>query len=147
VYVAYYRQQDFESKLISSVNGLINPEVDSEWAIARTDRAAVPLDAGQLSVAVTELRSQSLQATLAPRLIAFHTFWVAGEPTLSATQAKLRAAVSRLLGRGDDSAVVIFYANKAGLGADNAPLRDFASANWRTVDAWFNAVRQQASSH
>jgi exosortase A len=145
VYVAYYRQQDFDSKLISSVNGLVNPEVESRWSIARAQLSSVPLEGGQLPMLMTELRSQ--EASLAPRLVAFHTFWVVGESTTSGLMAKLSAARSRLLGQGDDSAVVIFYASKDTLGAENAPLREFATANWRTVDAWLNSVRKQASSH
>jgi hypothetical protein len=61
------------------------------------------------------------------KLAVAQVYWVGGRFTASDALAKLLLAVNRLLGRGDDSAVVIFYAPLDEQGRVVGALNQFAS--------------------
>jgi Protein of unknown function (DUF3485) len=39
----------------------------------------------------------------------WHVYWIGGEFVLGDVQARVRLSINRLLGKGDDAAVLIFY--------------------------------------
>ena len=102
LHVSYYRNQRQDAELITSQNTLVASE-DPHWA--RTGAAPRRLTAGdeQISAVETKLRGRP------QRLLVWHWYWVDGSYTVNAYWAKLLHAKSKLLGRGDDSAVVIIY--------------------------------------
>ena len=55
----------------------------------------------------------------------WHWYWIDGRLTASDARAKAYAALSRLTGRGDDSAVVVVYARKEQPGEAEAALNAF----------------------
>ncbi|MGQ3051444.1 MAG: exosortase A [Roseateles sp.] len=143
LYVGYYRDQRYGRQLVTSVNVLVNDD-HKEWSRTAAGRA----DVGALPWRSAELRGQALNqvsggGSQAPRLRVWQTYWINGRPFTRDWQAKLYGAWQSLLGQGDDAAVVIVYADKAGAGADDALLRDFVHKHWATLDTTLRGVRDR----
>jgi len=152
VYVGYYRDQRYGRQLVTSVNQFVNDETDKDWS--QTARGLATLDAPAAPPAwrTGELRGQALGAvsgdgSSAPRLRVWQVYWINGRPFISDWQAKLYGAWLSLLGRGDDAAVVLVYADKATVGADDALLREFLRAHWATLDTALRGVRDRDARH
>ena len=140
VYVAYYRSQDYASKLISSNNALA-PVGDSRWRSSEGGVADQSVDGRALSWRTATLRPPNLsQEVGGQHLVARQIYWVAGRWTGSDELAKFYAALSRLTGQGDDSAVLVLYADAAQGG--EALLGRFAEENFVPIDGWLTAVRR-----
>jgi len=102
LFIGYYNHQNDQVKLVSSQNRLVGPK-DHEWAAVATSHRA--LVSGPFRVRVNET---SLRGT-AQQLLVWDWFWVAGQYTGNPYLAKLLQAEARLMGKGDDSAVIIVY--------------------------------------
>jgi len=144
VYIGYYRDQRSGRQLITSTNGLVNSGDDKDWV--RTEAGRSDLDGQPWRTA--ELRGQALSqvsggGASAPRLRVWQTYWIDGRPFISDWQAKLYGAWRRLLGQGDDAAVVFVYADKADAGPDDALLRDFLHSHWPALDTALRGVRSR----
>jgi len=107
LYIAYYRNQDYERKLITSTNTLVISN-DPAWAVLARDR--VTLATGDVRTA--DLRGR--HAGIETRLVVWHWYWINGHLTTSDIVAKLLTALSRLRGQGDDSAVIMLFAPAEG---------------------------------
>lgn len=144
VYIGYYRDQRRGRQLVTSVNQLVNAEEDKVWA-----RTASGLDqAGAQAWRTADLRGQALHDVVgaggqAPRLRVWQVYWINGRPLVSDWQAKLYGALQMLLGRGDDAAVVLVYADKAQAGAGDAVLKAFLEQHWVTLDTALRGVRDR----
>ncbi len=148
VFIGYYRDQRPGRQLVTSVNGVVNNELDHEWSRTASARAVLDTDAGALDWRVAELRGQALSqvsggGSLAPRLRVWQIYWIDGRPFTSDWQAKLYGAWRKLQGHGDDAAVLLVYADKEGAGPDDMRLRAFLAAHWRTLDTALSGVRAQ----
>ncbi len=104
-WVGYYRDQNYQRKLITSTNGLVDGSPEAGWSQAA--RGGTTAAGTALRTAV--LRAADVSSVGAPRLRVWQLYWVAGRTTTSDVQAKLLLAVNRLLGRGDDAAVLLLY--------------------------------------
>jgi exosortase A len=104
VYLGYYRNQSHGRKLVSSDNVLLRSD-DPVWT--RVDAGKRSIDAGgsQVDASRMEFRNR-----LGERVVAWHWYWIDGRLTASDARAKAYIALSRLLGRGDDAAIVVVYA-------------------------------------
>lgn len=122
VFLGYYRNQDERHKLVSSTNVLVSSN-DPVWT--RTAGGTRDLD---LSQQVVKIREVELRALDGGRLVVWQWYWVNGHWTSSDFVAKAYTALSRLAGRGDDSAVVILYATQNQAREGEAVLADFARA-------------------
>lgn len=133
MYVGYYRQQNYQRKLVSSANVLVESN-DPLWAQVASQDRNITFDSKQVNISQAELRKTS--ANTGPggeRLTVWLVYWVNGQLTASNAQAKLQGALQRLLGRGDDSAVVILYTTK-GQGDEGAKrLQAFVQANGTSI--------------
>ena len=109
VYVGYYRNQDYERKLVSSSNVLVVSE-DKVWAQVRTGSAETNYASQATMVRSAELRR--LAGAGDERLLVRYWYWIGGRLVTSDREAKLLTAWSRLTGAGDDSAVVMLYTRK-----------------------------------
>ena len=110
VWVGYYRNQNYERKLVSSANLLAEQTLGAPWAKVGEGQRRVPMTAGELQVRTADMRGTASPVNLsAPRLRVWQTYWVGGRLVTSDARAKVHLAIDRLLGRGDDSAVVFFY--------------------------------------
>jgi EpsI family protein len=111
LYIAYYRQQNHERKLISSNNMLVRSK-DRVWAQVASNRVDMDLSGRRVAVRSAELRAGGV-GNETKRLLVRQFFWVNGHLTASDIEAKLWTALSLLLGRGDDSAAIILYTPKS----------------------------------
>ena len=107
VYIAYYRNQDYQRKLVTSTNTLAI-STDHIWSV---------LSQGQIPVTFENLPAKLRSAVLLGKdtspethLTVWQWYWINGKLTTSDFEAKLYTALSRLSGQGDDSAVIMLYA-------------------------------------
>ena len=106
LYVGYYRNQNYQRKLVTSTNVLAMSN-DPVWSVVSRNRAEVNLDGMPASIRTAELSSKDITAS---HLVVWQWYWINGKLTASDIEAKLLTAFSRLSGRGDDSAVIMLYA-------------------------------------
>ncbi len=136
--VGYYRDQGYDRKMVTSTNNLVDAESHGEWAQTARGGTTVSLPTGGLAVRTADLRgSVELGSPSAPRLRVWHLYWIGGHYTTSDVRARLGLAVNRLLGRGDDAAVLFFYAPVTGAGdtvAADAALGRFVTATLPALD-------------
>lgn len=122
VYVAYYRRQGAEGKLVSSVNVLV-PSTDSPWTVVeQTARQAEVGD--QLSPwrVTTLLHRGGGLAGQRRQMQAWQTYWVNDQLVASNARAKLHEAAGQLAGRGDDGAAIVVSAEGATPAEADAPI-------------------------
>jgi len=108
-YLGYYRHQTRERKLVSSTNFLAAVD-GTGWTRVAERPENVLIEGQPVRVKVTELRNRSGEE----RLLAWRWYWIHGHVTASDYWAKAYVAFYRLLGRGDDGAVVVIYARMPG---------------------------------
>ena len=135
VFLAYYRNQDEQRKLVSSNNALVRSD-DSQWVVVGHGTREVSFNAQDIKVRTALLRGHP-----PARMIVWQWYWVNGRWTASDAMAKAYLALSRLTGNGDDSALIVLYTplDGAGAGAGEASLDDFVRSAGPAVDA---ALRQ-----
>src|SRR5690606_31530686 len=104
-HLSYYRQQDYERKLVSSQNVLVTSK-DERWAQLSGGSASTELAGQPLGVAAATLREQAANAQ---RLQVWRFYWVNNRFTASDAMAKIQGALSRITGQGDDGAIVVIY--------------------------------------
>ncbi|MDI6745938.1 MAG: exosortase A [Rhodocyclaceae bacterium] len=110
VFIAYYQQQNYQRKLISSENMLVTSS-DKEWAQVGRDVRQIKLAGQDEAVRSGSLRNQLVSIGAEPlRLKVWHWYWIDGQIIASDHLGKLRLALARLSGRGDTSAAVFVYA-------------------------------------
>ncbi len=97
-----------------------------------------------LKVRTAELRGSPVAGeTGAERLTVWQLYWVNGTLTSSDILAKAYTAFYSLLGRGDDSAVIIVYAPKGESNQGELALDAFMQSNTTTITAWLRAIQPQ----
>jgi len=137
--VAYYRDQGYDRKLVTSSNNLVDVEAHGDWAQTASGATAVPLGGGELALRTAELRgSPELGNSAAQRLVVWTVYWIGGHYTTSDARARITLAFNRLLGRGDDAAVLFFYTplpRDGGAVAVEAELGGFVQAALPALDA------------
>jgi exosortase A len=120
--LSYYRQQNYERKLVSSANTLVHSK-DENWARVEAGSAEAVLAGEPLVVGAETLREKraGMTASASQRLRAWRFYWVNDQFTASDVRAKLQGALSQISGRGDDGAIVVVYtAVNEGLPAQQA---------------------------
>ncbi len=143
LYVGYYRQQNYERKLVSSENMLVTTK-DKQWARLGGGSTAVTLNGQEVGLRTAELRSV-LQAGRSQEdgLTVWQVYWIDGTLTASDWRAKLYSALHRLAGRGDDSAVIILYAPRGNAGEGDKALEAFLQANAASLESLLQRTRAQ----
>ena len=142
LYIGYFRQQDYLHKLVGAEN--VTPGgTDKTWRrIAHGQRE---LDVAGVPLAMRSADWRSVDSAAhggSPDLTLWQVYWVHGRFTSSEYLAKAYVALYRLLGRGDDAAMVVLYARQAAAGEADAALTAFVLANLGAVDT---LLRQVAS--
>ncbi len=100
LYVVYYRNQRTGAKLLTFGSTILT-DYDSKWRAAQRRVVSVDTAGGTFPVIEKLLRSQH------QKLLTWQWYWIGGEQTVSFWDAKLMQARAKLLGRGDDAAVVV----------------------------------------
>jgi EpsI family protein len=150
LWVAYYRHQGYQRKLVTSTNALVDAEGRGGWAQVSGGTRSVlvgPASEGPLLVQAAELRgSPEPGSPGAQRLRVWQVYWVDGSYTSSDARARAQLALSRLMGHGDDGASLFFYApiteSAGGVAAADAVLSRFVSAAWPAVARTLAQARQ-----
>jgi exosortase A len=145
LWLGYYRDQAYDRKLVTSTNSLVEASGTGQWAQVASGGVRAP-DGTPWRSAV--LRGANDPAALgAPRLRVWQVYWVGGHYLASDVRAKLQLAINRLLGRGDDGAVLILYtalpadASAEALAAADALLARYLQAHAGALDASLQAAQ------
>lgn len=143
LHLTYYRQQDYQRKLVTSTNVLVTSN-DKQWSRTSDGETAASMAGTPLSIPTTTLRQHGIgqSPTAAQRLQVWRFYWVNGSFTASDVKAKLLGALGRITGKGDDGAIVVVYAlmppraSEADSGADaTATLKDFLQTQGGAIEA------------
>ena len=138
LFLALYRNQDYERKLVTSTNVLV-PSSGADWTRTSSGSRSLQLDGKPVSVKTMELRGGGLsEKTRGARLVAWQIYWINGTLTTSDYLAKVYSAIYRLTGQGDDSAVIVVYTLNDGASNPEEVLASFLSSNYRAIDAVLN---------
>jgi exosortase A len=109
VHISYYRDQDYERKLVSSDNVIVGSN-STAWVRVAGGSASAMLGTQPLSVTAATVREQGTAlSSSGERLQVWRFYWVNGQFTASDIAAKLQGALGRATGQGDDSAIVALY--------------------------------------
>jgi exosortase A len=107
LYIGYYRNQVQGAEMVNSGNGLVATK-DKVWRRMAVSTEQIGTASGAFRVRASELRGRSVSVDL----VAWEWYWVDGKPTSSRYAAKAYLALAKLLRRGDDSAVIVVYAEQ-----------------------------------
>jgi exosortase A len=134
LYLGYYRQQDYNRKLVSSNNVLVASN-DRQWAQVATASRDVMLGGKPVSLRTAELRAAALaEKANTSRLAVWQVYWINGSLTSSDYLAKVYSAFYQLTGRWEDSAVIVVYAPKDQAGNNQALLESFLTSNYAAIN-------------
>lgn len=129
LFIGYYRGQDYDRKLVSSTNRVLRAD-NKLWVQLSQQTRSVPLGKGDVQLREIVLRGSRVPGRSdTPMLRVWQTYWIDGKLTTSDHIATARTAFSRLLGRGDDAAVLVFHALEREPGEAEAQLQDFVAAS------------------
>jgi exosortase A len=129
LYLGYYNRQGNDRKLVSSENVLVRSK-DPLWAQVSRGTRTLDLDGKPVVVRTAELRGAPVTSAVKDdRLVVWQMYWVNGTLTASDVLAKAYAAGYSLIGRGDDSAVILVYAPKGEAGQGEKVLEEFLRTN------------------
>ena len=144
LYLGYFRQQNGSSKLVSSNNQLVH-STDKQWAQADVGAQRLTLTSGRDIVVRTAHLRPVIGSADETRLRVWQLYWVNGTTTSSDILGKLYGALHRLMGRGDDGAVVIVYAAMppavASAASADALLEAFMRDNFGAIEAVLQRTR------
>jgi len=107
IYVAYYRNQEHNQKLVSSTNVLVMSS-DNDWQQIGSGKVNAEFPSGTHEIKTAELLKRTSSAD--ERYVTWRWYRINGQITSSDIKAKWLTALSILTGRGDDGAAIIVYA-------------------------------------
>jgi EpsI family protein len=143
MWVGYYRNQGYDRKLVSSTNTMTELTPEALWSQVSSGSRSVD-SAGGLGVRTADLRGPPPAGSSQPqRLRAWQVYWVGGRTMTSDVQARFQLAFNRLLGRGDDGAVIFLTTRLPDTGpeAADATLSRFLGPNLSVLAARLAAAR------
>jgi exosortase A len=144
LYLAYYRHQDYARKLVNSDNVLV-PSGDERWVQTGSSSGSVSLGGRSVGVRAGQLRSMpGASAGREDRRQAWQLYWVNGTLTASDIQAKAYGALHRLMGRGDDAAVIVVDTEEFPDNAAQAVLAAFLRDHLAAIEAQLGRARASA---
>ncbi len=146
LYLGYYRQQDYSRKLVSSQNVLVTSN-DRQWARVSGSTFDISFNSAPINLRVAELRQAAAGLSDNARLTVWQVYWVNGKLTSSDILAKAYGALYRLLGRGDDAAVIVLYTPKGEGLEGHARLQAFVQANAAAIMALLEQTRQASQAN
>jgi EpsI family protein len=135
LFVAYYRGQNTEHKLVTTDNVIVRND-DRTWHVI--ERGVRQASIGTESARVITVRIRRSDSRM---LAARQWYWINGRLTSSDVLAKALIAWSRILGRGDDSAVIVLYTDAQGAGDPDQVLQAFTHEAWTHIDAALSDAR------
>lgn len=140
VYVAYYRGQAADRKLVSSVNMLVSSS-DYRWNHLSSGAREVQVNGSLVPWRTATIQGRAV-GTSASQLVAWRVYWVDGRWIASDVRAQLAGALGRLQGHGDDGAALVLYTRSETPEAANRLLEVFVKDNLAAIDATLQARRK-----
>lgn len=140
LYVAYYRGQTADSKLVSSVNMLVRSD-DPHWSQVSSGSRRSPAAGQDIGWRTAQILGAEAGTLERAQLTVWRTYWIAGGWVAGDIRAKLLGAFSRLRGGGDDGAVVVLWTNQTDTTRAEALLQSFAEDNLAAVQALLEQTR------
>ena len=140
LYVAYYRGQVADSKLVSSVNVLVRSD-EPRWSQVSSGSRRSPTGGQDIGWRTAKVLGAEAGTSERARLTVWRTYWIDGGWVAGDIRAKLLGAFSRLRGGGDDGAVVVLWTNQHDTARAEAVLRSFATDNLAAVQALLAQTR------
>ena len=141
VYLAYYRGQSNERKLVSSLNVLAGPK-DQDWNQIVSGARQLVVGEQKIAVRTAEILGQPQSGSAhRPHLVAWQVYWIDGRFIAGDVAAKFANALARLRGRGDDGAALVLHADGETVAASNAALEAFVQANLASLNALLQRAR------
>ena len=134
LYLAYYRSQAVDSKLVTSVNTLVRAD-DPDWNQITTGLVAVAGDGGSKQWRSAHILGKATASGRRPELTAWRVYWIDGRWVAGDIAAKLMGVLPRLQGRGDDGAVLVLSTDNASRPAADALLSQFTQDNLPRLQA------------
>ncbi|MBL8362803.1 MAG: exosortase A [Rubrivivax sp.] len=107
LHVAYFRAQDYGSKLVSSMHQITTAD-DATWN--RSNPPPLQVAGGTWRIALLQGSPTLSSISRTKKILVARAYWVDGRFTTSDIDAKRLNAVSRLRGHGDDGAIVMVHA-------------------------------------
>jgi EpsI family protein len=144
VFIAYYRGQDADSKLVTSQNGVVGLN-DRKWNPVARGQAAVASGGQSIALETTDIQPPQTGVGSASQasLVAWRVYWIDGHWVVGDAAAKLHNAAARLQGRGDDGAAVVLYALRGSFDEAAAAVRAFAQDNLMTLGQHLQRTHDQ----
>lgn len=106
LYVVFYRNQGYSSKLVTSTNTIVTSQ-DPNWLRLAT-RSREETFGGQLN----KVHVEDLKGSDDDVISVWRWYWINGRLTSSDVVAKIYTVLSLLSGKGDDSAAIFVYGRK-----------------------------------
>jgi exosortase A len=143
VFVAYYRGQGPDSKLVSSRNALVSSQ-DRGWNQVTSGRRTLQLEGQRLTLRTAELLGPPVPGVVhRPRWVVWTSYWVNGRMVHSAAAAKWHAALALLTGHQDDGAAIVLYSGIEERDSAEAALEAFAKPNLSRLGALLQQAADQ----
>jgi len=144
LHVGYYHHQNYERKLVTSQNFIVPPD-HPRWRLLSTGTARLQ-PAGQeaqawRSAEVVEGFVGAAASQRGPRLDVRQAYWAGGRLTASSMRASLYSVTGRLLGNGDDGALITLYTSGDNAEQTSALLARFVAQHMPAVLAQLQAYR------
>jgi EpsI family protein len=141
VHIAYYRDQGYGRKLVSSENYLVSSE-DRRWNRSASGRRSVQAGGRVVDFTTHELLGGRMPgASLRERLDVRQVLWAGGRFTTSPQLATLLSVAGRLRGQGDDAAALTFYVEGEDAAATQRLLDDFLREHLGSFEARLQVAR------
>jgi exosortase A len=135
VFIAFYRNQTPQRKLVSAEN-VFARSTDRTWRSIAHGRASETIGERVVSVDAVRLRGVRHDQAIA----AWRWYWLDGALTSSDIAAKALMAWMQLRGRSDDSAGVVIYTPDADPRTASEALRAFVHDAWPSIGAVLRAA-------
>ncbi len=139
VYLAYYRGQTSQRKLVSSVNMLVASN-DHNWNQLSSGTRELQLGDRSLPWRTAVILGRT-SGWSTPQVVAWRAYWVGGRWIASDVGAQLASAQERLQGHGDDGAALVLYTRSESPEAGHRLLEAFVRDNLATIEATLQASR------
>ena len=143
VYIAYYRQQSYERKLISSRNVLVD-SLDVNWNHLRSGSHTLEIAGHPVVLRTAEILAMPRNSIpLGSRLTVWQSYWVHDVLIASDAWAKIEGALERVQGRGDDGAALMLYTEGGTDEGASARLESFAKTNMQVLTTLLRGTRDR----
>lgn len=142
LFVAYYRDQGPGRQLVTSSNALVKTS-DPAWGQVTGGSRDIRLGGATVTARRAVLRGKLESLPADGKLDVLYWYWINGRLTASDHLAKAYLALDRLLGRPDDSAVIVLSTGHDQAGGGAARLDAFADETAEALGAVLAAARDR----